>query len=57
MAQWLGLQASTAGGMDSILSQGHKIPNTSKRDKIRRNCLNIHDLLFVVLSSIQSRLN
>ena len=59
MVQWLGLQASAAGGMDLIPTQGNEILNTSKHGQkiIGRNCLNIHDPLFVVLSSTQSRLN
>ena len=33
VVQWLGLQASTAGTMDLIPSQGNKILNTSKHGK------------------------
>ena len=33
MVQWLGLHASTAGGMDSIPGQGTKILNASLQKK------------------------
>ena len=36
MVQWLGLRASTAGGMGSIPGQGTKIPHAAQQSKKKK---------------------